>query len=221
MREFGHLLRRDMAIMWHRRGQAVQPMLFALMVCVLFPLSQGSEPSALAASASAVIWVAHLLASLLVLDDLYRSDFEDGSLEQLLLSPIPLALVIASKITVHWLSTALPMLLITPLLSALLFLPDGLLPILMLGLLLGSLLMCLMGAIIAALTLGVKRSGLLLALLALPLYVPVLVFGAGSVWAASQGLPWLGGIWLLCAGLVLLLVVAPLAAASALRLALS
>jgi heme exporter protein B len=221
MREFGHLLRRDMAIMWRRRGQAVQPMLFALMVCVLFPLSQGSEPSSLAVSAAAVIWVAHLLAGLLVLDDLYRSDFEDGSLEQLLLSPIPLPMVIASKITVHWLSTALPMLLITPLLAALLFLPGGLLPVLMLGLLLGSLLMCLIGAVMAALTLGVPRSGLLLALLALPMYVPVLVFGAGSVWAAAQGLPWLGGIWLLCAGLAVLLVAAPLAAASALRLALS
>jgi heme exporter protein B len=221
MSEFANLLRRDAALMWRRRSHAAQPMLFALMVCVMFPLSQGSEPAALAASASAVIWVAHLLASLLVLDDLYRSDFEDGSLEQLLLAPVPLPLVIASKITVHWLSTALPMLAITPLLATLLFLPDGLLPILMISLSLGSVLFCLIGSMMAALTLGVSRSGLLLALLALPMYVPVLVFGAGSVWAASQGLPWLGGIWLLCAGLALLLILAPLAAASALRLALS
>lgn len=221
MAEFPTLLRRDTALMWRRRGDAAQPLLFALMVCVMFPLALGSEPSRLAQSAGAVIWVAHLLASLLVLDNLYRSDLEDGSLEQLLLAPVPLPLVIASKVLVHWLTTALPVLLVTPLLAQMLFLPDGLLPVLMLGLTVGSLLMSLIGAVVAALTLGIRRSGMLLALMALPLYVPVLVFGAGSVWSAAQGLPWLGAIWLMCAGLALLLVLAPWAAAAALRLALS
>ncbi len=134
---------------------------------------------------------------------------------------MPLPLVIASKVLVHWLTTALPVLLVTPLLAQMLFLPDGLLPVLMLGLTVGSLLMSLIGAVVAALTLGIRRSGMLLALMALPLYVPVLVFGAGSVWSAAQGLPWLGAIWLMCAGLALLLVLAPWAAATALRLALS
>ena len=221
MAEFPALLRRDTALMWQRRGDAAQPLLFALMVCVMFPLALGSEPARLAQSAGAVIWVAHLLAGLLVLDNLYRSDLEDGSLEQLLLAPVPLPLVIASKVLVHWLTTALPVLLITPLLAQMLFLPDGLLPVLMLGLAVGSLLMSLIGAVVAALTLGIRRSGMLLALMALPLYVPVLVFGAGSVWSAAQGLPWLGAIWLMCAGLALLLVLAPWAAATALRLALS
>ncbi len=221
MHKLAALLRRDTALMWQRRSDAVQPLLFALMVCVMFPLALGSEPSALAKNAGAVIWVAHLLASLLVLDNLYRSDFEDGSLEQMLLSPVPLSLMIVSKIIVHWLSTALPVLLITPLLAQLLFLPGQLLPVLMLSLLLGSLIMSLIGAMVAALTLGIRRSGLLLALMALPLYVPVLVFGAGSVWSAGQGLPWLGALWLMCAGLVLLLVLAPWAAATALRIALS
>lgn len=221
MREFATLLQRDTALMWQKRADAAQPMLFALMVCVMFPLALGSEPTRLAQIAGAVIWVAHLLASLLVLDNLYRSDFEDGSLEQLLLAPVPLPLVIASKVSVHWLSTALPVLLITPLLAQMLFLPDRLLPVLMLSLLLGSLLMSLIGAMVAALTLGIRRSGMLLALMALPMYVPVLVFGAGSVWSAGQGLPWLGAIWLMCAGLALLLVISPWAAATALRIALS
>lgn len=215
------LLQRDFSLIWQKRSDAMQPMLFAVMVCVMFPLAQGSEPQQLANSANAVIWVAHLLASLLVLDNIYRSDLEDGSLEQLLLAPVPLPMVIASKVAVHWLSTALPVLLITPLLAQLLFLPEGILPVLMLSLTLGSMLMSLIGAMVAALTLGIRRSGMLLALMALPMYVPVLVFGAGSVWSASQGLPWLGAIWLMCAGLVLLLVVAPWAAANALRLALS
>jgi heme exporter protein B len=130
-------------------------------------------------------------------------------------------MVIASKVAVHWLTTALPLLVLTPLLAQLLFLPMSLLPVLMLSLLIGSLLMSLIGAVVAALTLGIRRSGLLLALMALPMYVPVLVFGAGSVWSAGQGLPWLGAIYLMCAGLALLIVLAPWAAASALRLALS
>ncbi|MBP6300308.1 MAG: heme exporter protein CcmB [Arenimonas sp.] len=221
MHKMQALLSRDLRLMWQKRTDAMQPMLFALMVCVMFPLALGSEQTRLAQSAGAVIWVAHLLASLLVLDNLYRSDFEDGSLEQLLLAPVPLALVIASKVAVHWLTTALPVLLITPLLAQLLFLPEGLLPVLMLSLVLGSLLMSLIGAIVAALTLGIQRSGMLLALMALPMYVPVLVFGAGSVWQAGQGLPWLGGIWLMCAGLALLLILAPWTAATALRIALS
>jgi heme exporter protein B len=221
MRELHALLARDLGLIWQKRTDAAQPMLFALMVCVMFPLAMGSEPVRLAQSASAVIWVAHLLASMLVLDNLYRSDFEDGSLEQFLLAPIPLPMVIASKVAVHWLTTAMPLLVLTPLLAQLLFLPMSLLPVLMLSLLIGSLLMSLIGAVVAALTLGIRRSGLLLALMALPMYVPVLVFGAGSVWSAGQGLSWLGAIWLMCAGLALLLVLAPWAAASALRLALS
>lgn len=221
MHKMQALLSRDLSLMWQKRSDAMQPMLFALMVCVMFPLALGSEQTRLAQSAGAVIWVAHLLASLLVLDNLYRSDFEDGSLEQLLLSPVPLPLVITSKVAVHWLTTALPVLIITPLLAQLLFLPEGLLPVLMFSLILGSLLMSLIGAIVAALTLGIQRSGMLLALMALPMYVPVLVFGAGSVWQAGQGLPWLGGIWLMCAGLALLLILAPWAAATALRIALS
>ena len=214
-------LRRDLGLVWRRRGDAAQPLLFALMVIAMFPLALGSEPARLAAIAPAVIWVASLLAGLLTLDSLYRSDVEDGSMEQLLLAPVPLSALIAVRVLVHWGTTALPLLLVTPLLVQLLFLPAELLPVLMLSLLLGTPLLSLVGAVVAALTVGIRRSGMLLALLALPMYVPVLVFGAGSVAASAQGLPWQGALLLLGAGLVLALVLAPLAAAAAIRIALN
>ena len=217
----GAQARRDLRLVWRRRGDAAQPLLFALMVVSLFPLALGAEPERLAPLAPGVIWVAVLLAGLLTLDTLYRSDVEDGSLEQLLLAPVPLAWLIAVRIGVHWATTALPLLLLTPLLAQLLFLPDPLLPVLMASLALGTPLLSLIGAVVAALTVGIRRSGMILALLALPMFVPVLVFGAGSVAAAAQGLPWQGALLLLAAGLVLALVIAPLAAAAAIRIALT
>ncbi|HEU0153682.1 MAG TPA: heme exporter protein CcmB [Arenimonas sp.] len=212
---------RDLRLVWRRRGDAAQPLLFALMVVALFPLALGADPQQLARIAPGVLWVAVLLAGLLTLDALYRSDVEDGSLEQMLLAPVPLAWLIAVRVGVHWLTTALPLVLATPLLAQLLYLPAELLPVLMVSLLLGTPLLSLVGAVVAALTVGIRRSGMLLALLALPLFLPVLVFGAGSVMAAAQGLPWAGALLLLGAGLALALVLAPLAAAAAVRIALS
>lgn len=214
-------LRRDLRLVWRRRGDALQPVLFAVMVISLFPLALGAEPALLGRVAPAVLWIAILLAGLLTLDALFRGDVDDGSLEQLLLSPVPLAWLILVRVLVHWAVTALPLLLLTPLFAELMFLPAGQLPPLMLSLVLGTPLLSLIGAMVAALTVGIRRSGMLLAVLALPLYVPVLVFGAGAVVAAAQGLPWIGAIYLLAAGLVLALVLAPLAAATALRIALS
>ena len=213
------LLARDFRLLWRRRGDALNPVLFALMVASLFPLAIGPEPVLLARIAPGVIWVALLLSGLLSLDTLFRSDLDDGSLEQLLLAPHPLSLLIACKILVHWISTALPLIVATPLLAALLHLPDAQLPVLLASLALGTPLLSLIGAVVVALTVGMRRSGMLLALLALPLYVPVLIFGAGSVMAAAQGLPFDGALLLLGAGLVLALVLAPLAAAAALRIA--
>lgn len=212
---------RDLRLVWRRRGDAAQPLLFALMVVALFPLALGADPQQLARIAPGVLWVAVLLSGLLTLDALYRSDVEDGSLEQMLLAPVPLAWLIAVRVGVHWLTTALPLVLATPLLAQLLYLPAELLPVLMVSLLLGTPLLSLVGAVVAALTVGIRRSGMLLALLALPLFLPVLVFGAGSVMAAAQGLPWIGALLLLGAGLALALVLAPLAAAAAVRIALS
>ncbi len=212
---------RDLRLVWRRRGDALQPLMFALMVVALFPLALGAEPGKLAKIAPGVLWVAVLLSGLLTLDNLFRSDLEDGSLEQLLLSRAPLAWLIAVRVAVHWTVTALPLLIATPLLAELLALPHDLLGPLLASLALGTPLLSLIGAVVAALTVGIRRSGMLLAVLALPLYVPVLVFGAGAVAAASQGLPWLGAIYLLGAGLALALVLAPLAAATALRIALT
>lgn len=213
------LLQRDLRLLWRRRGDALSPVLFALLVVSLFPFALGPEPAILARMAPAVLWVAILLAGLLSLDTLFRGDLDDGSLEQLLLAPHPLALLVACKIFVHWLSTALPLIVATPLLATLLALPPELLPVLLASLALGTPLLSLIGAVIVALTVGMRRSGMLLALLALPLYVPVLIFGAGSVMAAAEGLPHLGALLLLGAGLALGVVLAPLAAAAALRIA--
>lgn len=216
------LVSRDLRLVWRRRGDAAQPLLFALMVVALFPLAVGSEPAQLARIAPGVLWVAVLLAGLLTLDTLYRGDLEDGSLEQMLLAPVPLAWLVAVRVAVHWATSALPLVLLVPLLAELLFLPGELLPLLLVSLLLGTPLLSLLGAVVAALTVGIRRSGMLLALLALPLFLPVLVFGAGSVMAAAQGLSsWAGALLLLGAGLALALVLAPLAAAAAIRIALS
>jgi heme exporter protein B len=213
------LLLRDFRLLWRRRGDALNPVLFALLVVSLFPFALGPQPEILARIAPGVIWVAMLLAGLLSLDTLFRGDLEDGSLEQLMLAPHPLSLLVGCKILVHWLSTALPLIAATPLLAALLYLPADQLPVLLYSLALGTPLLSLIGAVVVALTVGMRRSGMLLALLALPLYVPVLIFGAGSVMAAAQGLPFEGALLLLGAGLVSALVLAPLAAAAALRIA--
>lgn len=214
-------LTRDLRLVWRRRGDSLQPLLFALMVIALFPLALGSEPGMLARIAPGVLWVAVLLAGLLTLDSLFRSDLEDGSLEQLLLSPVPLAWLVGMRVLVHWAVSALPLILLTPFFAQLLQLPGPLLAPLMLSLALGTPLLSLVGAVVAALTVGIRRSGMLLAVLALPLFLPVLVFGAGAVVAAGQGLPWLGAIYLLAAGLAACVVLAPLAAATALRIALT
>ena len=214
------LLVRDLRLPWRRRGDAFQPALFALLVVVLFALALGGEPQALAKVAPAVLWVAILLAGLLSLDTLFRGDAEDGSLEQWILAPVPLAWLVAVRVASHWLTTALPLIVATPLLGELLHLPHAQLPVMLASLLLGTPLLALLGAVVAALTVGMRRSGILVALLALPLYVPVLVFGAGSVAASAQGLDAVGALLLLAAGLVLALVLAPLAAAAAIRIAL-
>lgn len=215
------LMARDLRLLWRRRGDALQPALFSLLVVVLFALALGGEKSRLAAVAPAVLWVAVLLAGLLALDTMFRGDAEDGSLEQWMLAPVPLAWLVGVRTLSHWSTTALPLLLATPALGELLHLPREQLPVLLASLMLGTPLLSLLGAVVAALTVGMRRSGILVALLALPLYVPVLVFGAGSVAAASQGLDPSGALLLLGAALVLAVLLAPLAAAAAIRIALT
>ena len=213
------LLARDLRLLWRRRGDALQPALFALIVVVLFALALGNDPALQARVAAGVLWVAALLAGLLALDTLFRGDAEDGSLEQWMLAPVPLAWLVAVRTFMHWATTALPLLLATPFLAELMHLPRAQLPVLMTGLALGTPLLSLIGAVVAALTVGMRRSGILVGLLALPLYVPVLVFGAGSVAASAQGLDPVGALLLLAAGLIVAMVLAPLTAAAAIRIA--
>ncbi|PBS11236.1 heme exporter protein CcmB [Lysobacteraceae bacterium NML93-0792] len=214
------LLARDLQLLWRRRGDAAQPALFALLVVVLFALALGNEAALLARVAPGVLWVAVVLSGLLALDTLFRSDAEDGSLEQWMLAPVPLAWLVLVRTVSHWATTALPLLVATPVLAVLLGLPPAQLPVLLAGLALGTPLLSLLGAVVAALTIGMRRSGILLALLALPLYVPVLVFGAGSVAIAAQGHDPSGGLLLLAGGLVAALVLAPVTAAASIRIAL-
>ena len=211
---------RDLRLLWRRRGDALQPALFALLVLVLFALALGNDPQLLSRVAAGALWVAVLLSGLLALDTLFRGDAEDGSLEQWLLAPVPLAWLVLVRVATHWATTALPLLVAMPLLAGLMGLPRAQWPVLLASMALGTPLLALLGAVVAALTIGMRRSGILVALLALPLYVPVLVFGAGSVAASTQGFDPVGGLLLLAAGLVAALVLAPLAAAAAIRIAL-
>jgi heme exporter protein B len=214
------VLRRDLTLAWRRRGDIVMPVLYALIVITLFPFALGPEDALLQRIAGGIVLVTVLLAMLLALDAMFRSDIEDGSLEQLMLAPQPLALMLGMKILAHWITTALPLIVIAPLLAGMLHLPAPVMPVLVYSLLLATPLLSLLGAVLVALTAGTRRSGMLLALMLLPLCVPVVIFVAGAVAAAQQGLPWLAPIAWLAAALVMALVLAPLACAAALRIAL-
>lgn len=212
------VLRRDLLAHWRRRGEIANPLLFALMVTTLLPLALGPESQRLALLAGGMVWVTVLLAGLLTLDGVFRADAEDGSLDQLLLSPAPLSTLVLAKLLAHWLVAGLPLTLIAPLLGLMLQLPAEAIGTLALSLLLGTPLLSLVGGVCAALTVGMRRSGILLALLVLPLYVPVLIFGAGAVDAALTAQPAMQPLLLLASGLLLALALAPLACAVALRL---
>jgi len=214
------VLRRDLTLAWRRRGDITMPVLYALIVVTLFPFALGPEDALLQRIAGGVVLLTMLLAMLLALDAMFRSDIEDGSLELLMLSPQPLALMLAMKILAHWITTALPLIVAAPLLAGMLHLPTPVMPVLIYALLLATPLLSLLGAVLVALTAGSRRSGMLLALMLLPLCVPVVIFAAGAVAAAQQGLPWLAPIAWLGAALVMALVLAPLACAAALRIAL-
>jgi heme exporter protein B len=214
------MLRRDLTLAWRRRGDIAMPVLYALIVTMLFPFALGPEDTLLQRVAGGVVLVTVLLAMLLALDAMFSSDVEDGSLEQLVLAPQPLALMMGMKILAHWMTTALPLIVIAPLLAAMLHLPAAVIPVLLLALLLATPLLSLLGAVLVALTAGTRRSGMLLALMLLPLCVPAVIFAAGAVAAAQQGLPWIAPLAWLGAALVLAVVLAPLACAAALRIAL-
>ncbi len=214
----GWLVKRDLLLVLRHRSDAANPLLFFLMVANLFPLGVGPETAVLKTIAPGIIWVAALLATLLALEALFRSDFDDGSLEQLLLSPHPLPVLVLAKIFAHWLATGLPLLLMAPLLGLQFGLSGAAVQVLLLTLLLGTPALSLVGSVGVALTVGLRRGGLLLTLLLLPLYTPILIFATGAVVAVNQGLPAEAQIYMLGALLVLALTLAPLAAAAALRI---
>ncbi|MBZ9540188.1 heme exporter protein CcmB [Modicisalibacter tunisiensis] len=211
-------LRRDLTVALRRRGDLVNPPAFFALVITLFPLGISPAPEQLAAIAPGLLWVAALLATQLSLDALFRSDHEDGSLEQLLLAPQPLAALVLAKVAVHWLLTGLPLALMAPLLGLLLSLPSGSYGVLAASLALGSATLGLIGAIGAALTVGLARGSVLLSLLVLPLTIPVLIFGSGAVQAAAMGGDVAPALAMLGAQLALALMLAPWAIAGALRI---
>ena len=220
-RAFLDLLRRDLLLAMRRRSELANPMLFFVMVIVLFPLGVGAEPKLLEQMSSGGVWVAALLAALLTLDSIFRSDFEDGSLEQILIGAHPVPMLVLAKVIAHWLVTGLPLLLVAPVLATFLGMNPDAIGVLMLSLLLGTPVLSLIGSIGVALTVGLRRGGVILSLLVLPLYVPVLIFGAAAVDAAASGMPVTGQMYIMAAFLVLAVTLAPLAAAAALRISLS
>lgn len=212
------VLKRDLLLAFRRRSDVATTLFFFLIVSSLFPLGIGPEPAVLSSIAPGVLWVAALLAGMLSLTRLFAADFADGSLEQMLLAPQPLTLLVTAKVLAHWLVCGLPVVLLAPLIGLQYALPNDALFVLIISLLLGTPALSLIGAIGAALTLGVRGSGLLVALLVLPLYVPVLIFGAGAVAASQHGMSAQAHLSLLAACSLLALVLAPLATAAALRI---
>ncbi len=212
------LLQRDLRLGWRQRSAWVHPPGFFLLVILLFPLGIGPTPQLLTEMAPGIIWVAALLAHLLALERLFLIDYEDGSLDHLLLSPHPLAFLVLAKIIAHWVLTGVPLLAMAPLLSLLLHLPSPALGTLVLTLLIGTPIVGLVGAIGAALTVGLARGGMLLTLVVLPLYVPILIFSTMAIRAATIGLPINGYLALLTALLILAFITTPLATAAALRI---
>lgn len=214
------MLRRDMTLALRRRSDMLTTLIFFIIVVSLFPLGVGPEREMLRAMAPGVIWVAALLASMLALGRMFSSDYHDGTLEQMLLSPRSLPILVLGKITAHWLSTGLPLVLISPILALQFDMSADAVGVLMLTLLIGTPLLSMIGAIGAALTVGLRGGGALIALLVLPLYVPVLIFGAGAVESSAAGLGAQAHLSVIAALLILGIVFTPWVIAVALRISL-
>ena len=211
------LVRRDLVLAVRRRSDIFSTLFFFVIVVSLFPLGIGPELNTLRLIAPGVVWVAALLASMLALERLFSTDHDDGTLEQMLLAPQPLFILVLGKVAAHWLVTGVPLVLMAPLLGLQYDLSTQALQMLLVTLLLGTPALSLIGAIGAALTIGLRGGGVLVSLLVLPLYIPVLIFGAGAVEADVSGLGAQGHLSLLGAILILALLLAPLATSAALR----
>ena len=210
--------RRDLLLAWKRPGDVLNPLFFFAMVCTLFPLAVGPSQEQLEFSGPGVLWVAALLATLLSLNSLFLSDFEDGSLDQLLVSPQPLPVLVLGKVLAHWLTAGLPLVLVSPILAITYNLPLATIFVMMLTLGLGTISLSLLGSIGAALTVGLHRGTALLSLLILPLAMPIMILGANAVSLASNNDVYTTGIWALGAYAIASLSLAPYATAAALRI---
>lgn len=211
-------LKRDLLIAYKRKNDVVNPFMFFLIVASLFPIGISPEPERLSLIAAGVLWISALLAALLAMDNLYRADYEDGSLEQLLLSPHPLFFMVLAKNIAHWLVSGLPVVLVSPLIAYMLSLPDGSYHVLFFSLLLGTPVFSLLGSIGVALTVGLGSRGLILAMITLPMSVPVLIAGTLAVQQTQNGASLLGFLAIMGAMLLFALTLAPLASAAALRI---
>ena len=217
MTAFFSLLKRDLKLAFRQGSDSVMVIVFFIVVVVLFPLSIGPEQKILARISAGVIWVAALLAAMLSMDRLFAADYEDGSLDLLVISPHPIEILVLAKVLAHWLTTGLPLIIVSPLLGIFLYLQADGFWVMIISLLLGTPVLSLIGAIGAALTLGARRSGVLISLLILPLFIPVLIFGVSAVDAALMGLPTRPQLLLLGALLFFAAALSPWASAAALR----
>lgn len=211
------ITRRELLIAYRRQADILNPLWFFIIVITLFPLSIGPDPALLARISGGIIWVAALLSALLSLERLFADDFQDGALEQLMLMPVPLPLVVIAKVIAHWLLTGLPLLLISPLLAVLLSLDMQTWLAVVLTLLIGTPTLSFIGAIGVALTVGLQKGGVLLSLLILPLYIPVLIFSTSAIDTAASGMAYQGQLAILGAMLMGSLTLAPFAISAALR----
>ena len=215
---FSWLVWRDLILAWRRRADILATLFFFVIVVSLFPLGIGPEPQLLRAIAPGIVWVAALLASMLSLGRIFGNDFQDGTLEQILLTPQPIFLLVLAKMLAHWLVSEVPLVIVAPLLGVQFGLSQNTLATITVSLLLGTPILILVGSVGAALTLGLRAANVLIALLVLPLCIPALIFGAGAVDASVNGTgsqPWL---LLLAATLIVSLVFAPWATSAALRI---
>jgi len=218
LKAFYYLLMRDLRLAFRSSHELANPIIFFILVVSLFPMAVTPTPAILQEMAPGVIWVSALLSVMLSLDRLFKQDYEDGSLDQLMLSPNPLMILVLAKVCAHWLLTGLPLVIIAPLLGLFMSMPVEAMPALIYSLLLGTPVLSLIGAIGVSLTVAVNRGGVLLSLIVLPLYIPILIFGANAVDVAMDGLSVRGQLLFLGSVLALALSLAPAATAVALRI---
>ena len=218
---FGAVIKRDLLLAYRFRAELINPLAFFVMVITLFPLALGAEIALLKRIAPAIIWVAALLASLMSIESLFHADYDDGSLELMVMTPHPLSILVLAKVIGHWLVSSVPILFVAPLMGMMLHMDADIIGVLMLTLLLGTPVLSLIGGIAVALTLGLRKGGALLAILVLPLYVPILIFASSAIDAAMTGFPVSGHLSMMCAILFLALTLTPLPTAAALKMSLS